>query len=152
MSSARECFSGWLKSLPEERRDALARLVDVIETHLPHGFEPSPGAEAPSWVVPKSIYPPGYHCDPKTPLPFLGLGSTKGHVALYHMGLYSDPELLAWFEAAYRQRVPTKLDMGKSCIRFKKVERIPFDLIGELCTRMTPHRWVEIYESARSRG
>lgn len=100
------------------------------------------------WVVPHSLYPAGYHCSPELPLPFMSVASQKNFVALYHMGIYADNALLEWFQSAYADAVPTKLDMGKSCIRFKRVDRIPFDLVGELAAKMTPDEWISRYESA----
>jgi hypothetical protein len=100
------------------------------------------------YVVPHSLYPAGYHCDPKLPLPFINLASQKQYIALYHMGVYADPALLGWFLEAHAQLGIGKPDMGKSCLRFKKPEKIPFDLIGELCTKVTPQAWIDRYESA----
>ena len=98
------------------------------------------------YVVPHSLYPDGYHCDPKLPLPFINLASQKHFVALYHSGIYADKNLLDWFVSEYPKYVKTKLDMGKSCIRFKKMENIPYPLIAELCQKMTPQAWIELYE------
>jgi hypothetical protein len=98
------------------------------------------------YVVPHSLYPEGYHCDPKLPLPFLNIASQKNYIALYHMGLYADSALQDWFMAEYPERTPHKPDMGKSCVRFKKIEDIPLDLVGELCTKMTVRDWVSLYE------
>lgn len=103
------------------------------------------------WVVPFKTYPAGYHCDPKMPLPFISLASQKNYIALYHMGLYSNKKLLEWFTSEWKKREPKKLDMGKSCIRFKKVDEIPFELIGKLATKMTPKQWIETYESTMKR-
>lgn len=100
-----------------------------------------------NWVVPHSLYPKGYHCDPKTPLPFLSLASQKNHIAIYHMGLYAGI-LLDWFVEKWKTTTPKKLDMGKSCVRFKKPEDIPFDLIGELVSKVTPAEWIRIYEES----
>jgi hypothetical protein len=100
------------------------------------------------WSVPHSIYPDGYHCNPDDPLPFIGIASQKNFIAVYHMGVYSDPKLLKWFTDEYKKRVPAKLDMGKSCIRFKKPDAIPFDLIGELASKMTVNDWITRYEMA----
>ena len=103
------------------------------------------------WVVPHELYPPGYHCDPKQPLPFIGIGSQKNHIALYHMGIYSDPKLLAWFESEWPKHSNRKLDMGKSCIRFKKPEHVTISLIAELAAKMTPSEWIERYEASMKR-
>lgn len=99
------------------------------------------------YVVPHSVYPAGYHCDPKLPLPFINLASQKNFIALYHMGLYADAELLEWFTAEYPRHSSTKLDMGKSCIRFKKPEAIPYALIGQLAKKMSTDDWIRLYES-----
>lgn len=96
--------------------------------------------------VPHSRYPAGYHCNPKDPLPFAGLASQKNHIAFYHMGIYADPALLDWFQKAYAERVPGKLDMGKSCIRFKNPAKVPVDLLAELCSKMTVDDWIALYE------
>jgi hypothetical protein len=100
------------------------------------------------YVVPHSKYPAGYHCNPKDPLPFLNIASQKNHIAVYHMGLYSKPDLLNWFTAAHAKASAKKLDMGKSCIRYKKAEDIPQSLIGELASKMTPDEWISQYEQA----
>src|SRR5690606_14230421 len=100
------------------------------------------------WVIPHSIYPAGYHCDPKLPLPFLSIASQKNFVAVYHMGVYSDEKILNWFTEEYAKTIKTKLDMGKSCIRFKKMDQIPFDLIGELASKITVNEWIQTYEKA----
>ncbi len=99
-----------------------------------------------------STYPAGYHCDPKQALPFISIASQKNFIAIYHMGIYSDPKLLEWFTAEYPKHSKTKLDMGKSCIRFKKPEAIPFELIGQLAEKMTPQNWIEKYESVLKRS
>ncbi|MCH2134095.1 MAG: DUF1801 domain-containing protein [Phycisphaerales bacterium] len=136
----------YLKVLPEDRRAAMKKLRSTIKANLPKGFKEMMNYGMPSWVVPHSRYPGGYHCDPSLPLPFLAIASQKSHVGVYHMGLYADAKLMKWFQGEYPKHVKTKLDMGKSCIRFKKVEAIPCDLIGELCGRMTPDEWIALYE------
>lgn len=147
MTTAPESTARYIESAPEERREALLRLAATIRQNLPEGFEETLGYGMPAWVVPHSLYPAGYHCDPKVPLPFLSFASQKNFVALYHMGLYSDPALLGWFQQEYPKHSKTKLDMGKSCVRFKKPDAIPFALVGELCTRVTPQQWVATYEA-----
>jgi uncharacterized protein YdhG (YjbR/CyaY superfamily) len=139
---------GYISALEDDRRHAMTRLRDVINANLPAGFHECINYGMPAWVVPHSTYPAGYHCDPKLPLPFLSIASQKSHIALYHMGIYADDALLAWFQTEWPNHVKTKLDMGKSCIRFKKVDAIPYDLIGDLCTKMTPQAWIERYEGA----
>ncbi|MCC5891025.1 DUF1801 domain-containing protein [Exiguobacterium sp.] len=130
----------------DKRLDAFIRLIEVIDANLPDGFEKMNDGKGIHYVVPLSTYPNGYHVTPGTPLPFLSVIAQKRHIALYHMGVYSDPNLLRWFEEAYAKEVPTKLDMGKSCIRFGNVKHIPYELIGELVSKMTPAEWVHAYE------
>ena len=117
-----------------------------MKDNLPNGFEEVINYGMPGYVVPHSMYPDGYHCNPSLPLPFIGLASQKNFVALYHMGIYANPKLLKWFTEEYPKHCKSKLDMGKSCIRFKKPEQIPYDLIAELAGKMTVQDWVSIYE------
>jgi hypothetical protein len=137
----------YIDSLPEDRKAAVSKLREVILKNLPRGFSETISYGMLGYVVPHSIYPPGYHCDTKLPLPFISIASQKNFVALYHMGIYADLELLNWFTAEFPKHSKAKLDMGKSCIRFKKPDQIPFDLIGELASKFTPERWIDLYES-----
>jgi uncharacterized protein YdhG (YjbR/CyaY superfamily) len=136
----------YLKQLPEERQPVISKLRAEISTNLPEGFEEQMSYGMLGWVVPHSIYPDGYHCDAKLPLPFINLASQKNFVALYHSGIYADKKLYDWFVGEYPKYVNTKSDMGKSCIRFKKMETLPYELIGELCGKMTVQEWIAIYE------
>jgi len=136
----------YFESLPADRQEVMNRLYSAITSNLPQGFEQGMSYGMLTWVVPHSIYPNGYHCDPKQALPFLSLASQKNFIALYHMGIYADKALYDWFVAEYTNHSKTKLDMGKSCIRFKKPENIPFDLLAELFQKMTPADWVMRYE------
>jgi uncharacterized protein YdhG (YjbR/CyaY superfamily) len=136
----------YLNELPEDRKEGIRKLRDVIAANIPKGFQEGMGYGMPGWDVPHSIYPSGYHCDPKQPLPFVGYASQKNNISFYHMGLYSNPELLNWFVSEYPKHSSRKLDMGKSCVRFKKTEHIPYELIGELMTKMTPQDWIALYE------
>src|SRR5690606_1625087 len=136
-----------LTNVPEERAEAFNRLHQTIIENLPEGFEAAISYGGLGYVVPHSLYPSGYHCKPEEPLPFAGIASQKNSVNLYHMGIYSDPELMKWFTEEYPKHSKRKLDMGKSCIRFKKTQDIPFELIGELMKKMTVQDWVNIYES-----
>lgn len=146
MQSKATTVPAYMKELPEDRVAAVKKLRKTIKDNLPDGFKEGMGYGMPAYYVPHSLYPDGYHCDPKLPLPFINFASQKNFVALYHMGIYADPKLLAWFEKEWPKHVKTKLDMGKSCIRFKKVENIPFDLIAQLCQKMTPEAWIKLYE------
>ena len=141
----------FIASLPEERREPIKILRAAIRKNLPKGFEEAVSGGMINWVVPHKLYPPGYHCDPKQPLPFLSLASQKNSISLYHMGLYGDPDLLKWFQDEWPKASKGKLDMGKSCVRFKKPTDIPFDLIGRLAAKVSPAVWITMYESAIKR-
>ena len=138
----------YINNLPEERKEAILKIRKVISKNLPKGFEAGMGYGMLSYHVPFSTYPSGYHCKPELPLPFMNLASQKNFIALYHMGIYAKKELLDWFVAEYPKHCKRKLDMGKSCIRFKKMEEIPYELIGELVSKMNPTEWIAIYENA----
>ncbi|HFI0978341.1 TPA: DUF1801 domain-containing protein [Streptococcus suis] len=141
-----ESIEAYFSILPNNRKDAVERLHRVILEHLPDGFEVGVLGGMINYYVPLTAYPNGYHCTPGEPLPFLALASQKAHIALYHMGIYMDKELHDWFVTAYQEQVPTKLDMGKSCIRMKNPKNIPYELIGELVTRMSMERYIKLYE------
>ncbi|HEM3684062.1 TPA: DUF1801 domain-containing protein [Streptococcus suis] len=141
-----ETIEEYMAALPDNRREAVERLHQVILDHLPDGFEVAVLGGMINYYVPLTAYPNGYHCTPGEPLPFLALASQKAHIALYHTGIYMDKELHDWFVEGYQQQVPTKLDMGKSCIRMKNPKNIPYELIGDLVTRMSMERYIEIYE------
>ncbi len=136
----------YIGQLPDERKAAVSKLRDTVRKNLPKGFEECINYKMIGYVVPHSLYPAGYHCDTKLPLPFINIASQKNFVALYHSGIYADGTLLEWFKAEYPKYVSTKLDMGKSCIRFKKIEQIPYGLLAELCKKMTVNDWISIYE------
>ncbi len=147
MTIKAETFEEYLSQVPEERKEAIARLRQVLADNLPAGFEEGIGNNMPGFDVPHTLYPAGYHCDPKQPLPFVGYASQKNFIAFYHMGIYAIPELHKWFISEYHKHSKAKLDMGKSCVRFKKPEQIPFDLIAQLARKITPQQWIEIYET-----
>jgi hypothetical protein len=136
----------YLAALTPERQSAMQRLRECLVPNLPEGFEEVMQYGMISYVVSHKLYTAGYHCNPKEPLPFLSIASQKNHIALYHMGLYANQSLLDWFVAAYANAGVGKLDMGKSCIRFKKSNQIPFDLIGILATKMSVDAWIATYE------
>lgn len=146
MSSSATTPEEYIASLPNDRKDVIQKIRMVIQENLPTGFSEEIQYGMLGYVVPHSLYPPGYHCDPKIALPFMSLASQKNFVALYHMGIYSDKTLLDWFISEYPKHSSRKLDMGKSCIRFKKIEEIPYDLIGQLAAKMTPEDWIRLYE------
>lgn len=151
MQSTATTPQAYLAELPADRQEAMNQLRQTILENLPKGFAEIMASGMINYVVPHSLYPAGYHCDPKQPLPFLGLASQKNYIALYHMGLYADPEFLEWFVSEYPKHSKAKLDMGKSCIRFKKPEQIPYRLIGELIGKMSAEEWIELYESKLKR-
>jgi uncharacterized protein YdhG (YjbR/CyaY superfamily) len=136
----------YVSQIPEERRDAINRLRTVIKDNLPDGFQETVSYGMIGYVVPHSIYPKGYHSTPKLPLPFINLASQKNNISVYHMGIYSDSKLLEWFKEEYLKRSKSKLDMGKGCIRLKKIDDIPYDLFGELAAKMTVREWIDTYE------
>jgi hypothetical protein len=146
MQSAATTVKDYVDGLPEDRRKAINQLRQEIKNNLPEGFAEEMSYGMIGYVVPHSLYPGGYHCNPAVPLPFLNIASQKNFIALYHMGLYAQPELLQWFQDEYPKHSKTKPDMGKSCIRFKKPDQIPFALIGTLASKMTPGEWIEVYE------
>lgn len=129
----------------------MAKLRQTILDHLPQGFQEGMGYGMMGYSVPHALYPAGYHCSPKDPLPFAGLASQKNNISFYHMGIYADPALLDWFVSEYPKHAKGKLDMGKSCIRFKKMDDIPYALIAELMAKMTPQQWIDRYESMLKR-
>jgi hypothetical protein len=135
----------YIESLPEDRQEIISKIRKVLLKNLPKGFKEVMSYGMLGYVVPHSIYPDGYHCDPKLPLPFISLASQKSHIALYHMGLYGGKHL-EWFQKEWQKVSPKKLDMGKSCIRFKKAEDVPIELIGRLAAKITPSEWIEVYE------
>ena len=136
----------YLTEIPVERKLAFEKLRNIILENLPDGFEECMGSGMINYVVPHATFPAGYHCNPKDPLPFLGLASQKNFIAVYHMGIYSKPELLEWFVSEFPKHSKAKLHMGKSCIRFKKPDQIPFELLAELFQKMTVQDWIETYQ------
>lgn len=147
MHSASTTPDEYLSSLPEDRKPAMTALRNVILENLPEGFAEVMSYGMLGYVVPHSIYASGYHCDPKQPLPFMSMASQKNFIALYHMGIYSDKSLLSWFKDEYSKQSSSKVDMGKSCIRFKKPGEIPMDLIGKLASKITVADWITTYEN-----
>lgn len=137
----------YIENVDAERKKAFQKLYNTINENIPEGFEVEIIYGMIGWVVPKSIYPKGYHCSPELPLSFLSLAAQKNFLAIYHMGIYADPNLLNWFVGEYPKHSKRKLDMGKSCIRFKKMDEIPYELIGELCKKMSVAQWIQLYES-----
>ena len=137
----------YVVQVPEERRASFIQLRQSILEQLPQGFEEVMSYGMIGYVVPHSLYPDGYHCAPALPLPFMNIANQKNFIAFYHMGIYAEPELMKWFVDEYNALGLRKLDMGKSCIRFKKWEEIPFDLIGQLVAKRSPKDWIKVYEA-----
>ena len=145
MQSKAATVKEYLDSLPPERKKIITNLRKVIVKNLPKGFEETMSYGMIGYVVPHKLYPNGYHCTPKLPLPFLNIASQKNHIAVYHMAL--NGPLLDWLKSEWKKHTDKKLDMGKSCVRFKKAEDVPVKLIGELVQKLTPFQWIEIYEN-----
>lgn len=148
MTSKASTPEEYIAELPEDRVEAMEKLRSTIKENLPKGFEERMIYGMIGFVVPHTIYPDGYHCSPELPLSFINIASQKNFIAVYHSGIYANEELLNWFVGEYPKYIKTKLDMGKSCIRFKKPDQIPFDLIAELAQKMTVQEWINIYEKA----
>jgi hypothetical protein len=148
MPSPFKNVNDYILSIPEDRAEAFQNLRKAISSNLPKGFEECISYGMIGYVVPHSLYPKGYHCNPKLPLPFVSIASQKNFIALYHMGMYADKKILDWFVAEYPKYSKKKLDMGKSCVRFKYIDDIPFDLIGTLMQKLSVKDWIKCYETA----
>ncbi len=151
MQSKAKTVADYIDSLPSDRKKIIIEIRKTILKSLPKGFQEEMNYGMIGYVVPHKLYAEGYHCDPKMPLPFINVASQKKHIAVYHMGLYSSGKLLDWFQDEWKVYSSKKLDMGKACIRFKKPEDVPLDLIGELTSKLTPQQWIDIYEKAKSK-
>ena len=151
MQSIAKTPDEYIAGLPHDRKDAISALRKVINDNLPKGFKEGMYYGMIGWVVPLETYPAGYHCDPSQPLPFMSIASQKNHIAIYSMCVYSDNSLMEWFREAWPQYSSKKLDMGKSCIRIKKPNDVPLELIGKLASKVTPQQWIELYEKALKR-
>jgi len=148
MTSDAKTPEDYINNLPEDRKKVIEKLRETILKNLPSGFVEMMSYGMIGFVVPHKIYPQGYHCNPKLPLPFINIASQKNFIAIYHSGMYANKEILDWFVREYSNHTKRKLDMGKSCIRFKKPEEIPYKLIGELAAKMTPQEWIHCYEKS----
>ena len=137
----------YLDELSDDRKGPVNKLRQQIHENLPKGIEEQISYGMLGYVIPHSVYPNGYHCDPKMPLPFMNLASQKNFIAVYSMAIYTKKDIYDWFTFEYAKRCKYKLDMGKSCIRFKKMDDIPYELIGELTTKITTEEWIAIYET-----
>ena len=146
MKSEAKTPEEYLNILPEERKKVISELRKVILKNLPKGFQEVMSYGMLGYVVPHSIYPSGYHCNPKLPLPFMNIASQKNFIAIYHMGMYGNEKLLKWFTDEFPKHSKEKLDLGKGCFRFKKLDQIPYKLIGELAGKVTVEKWIEYYD------
>jgi len=139
-------IQAYLDQIQPIQKEAFEKLRMAILQHLPEGYVECMSYGMIGYVVPHTLFAPGYHCDPKLPLPYMSIAAQKNFIAVYHMGIYSDPAVMSWFTEAYPQHTTQKLDMGKSCIRFKKYDQIPFELIGELAASFTVEAWINCYQ------
>lgn len=146
MQSKANTINDYLAELPGERVESFGKLRDTILKNIPKGFEEVISYGMIGYVVPHKLFPAGYHCDPKLPLPFVNIASQKNFIAFYHMGLYGDSKLNEWFVNEYPKHSKAKLDMGKSCVRFKKMDDIPYKLISELMKKITVKDWINLYQ------
>ncbi|MDX1446814.1 DUF1801 domain-containing protein [Lishizhenia sp.] len=137
----------YIEQLPEDRQEVIQKLRSIINKNIPEGFKETINYGMLGWVVPHEIYPSGYHCTPELPLPFLSLASQKNFIGFYHMGIYANPELYQWFVDEYSKYSKYKLDMGKSCVRLKRMNDIPYDLIKETVQKMSVQDWISLYEN-----
>lgn len=149
MQSKAATVDEYMKEIPADRQEAMSKLRKEVKKNIPKGFQECMNYGMIGYVVPHSRYPDGYHCNPKDPLPFMNIASQKNNISVYHMGIYGDPSLQKWFESEYAKLKIGKLDMGKSCIRFKNMEKIPFKLIGELASKLTVDDWISRYEKMK---
>jgi hypothetical protein len=149
MKSHAKTVDEYLISVDIKWKASIIKLRDIINANIPQGFQEVMNYGMIGYVVPHSIYPKGYHANPKEPLPFVNLAAQKNHVAIYHMGLYGDKNLKAWFETEYGMLFGKKPNVGGACIRFKKDEDIPYSLIQELIKKIDIHEYIAHYEAAR---
>lgn len=150
MQSKAKTVTEYLNELPDDRKKVLTAMRKALKLNLPKGFEETVGYGMIGFVVPHKLYPKGYHVTPHLPLPFIGMASQKNFIALYHMAMTGD--LLKWFQEEWKEHTTKKLDMGKSCIRFKKPDDVPIALIEKLAEKMSPQQWIEQYETTLNKS
>lgn len=151
MKSDATTVEAYLETLPTDRRAAIEAVRKVILENLDEGYEEGMQYGMIGYYVPHRVYPAGYHCDPKQPLPFATLGSQKGYMSVYLMCVYGHGATRSWFVDAWK-KAGKKLDMGRSCVRFKKLEDLALDVIGEAIRRVPARKYIEFVESARAAG
>ena len=140
-------IENYINQIPVEKKEFFLKLRNTILKNLSEGFEEQFSYKMIGYVVPKSVYPNGYHCNTKLPLPFVNIACQKNFISIYHMGIYLNNNLMTWFINEFPKYSSEKLDLGKSCIRFKKAETIPFELIAELIKKVSVQDWIQLYES-----
>lgn len=128
-----------------EQADALRRMRETISENLPAGYEETCNNGMINWVIPHALYPLGYHCNPKQPIGHFCLTTAKTGITVHVFGIYIVPGIAEWFFVEYEKRVGKKADAGKACIRFKKLDAIPYDLMGELAAKISPKEFIEHY-------
>ena len=146
MKSNSSTIEQYLTVLPEERKIPMNNLRNIIKNNIPEGFEEVMSYGMIGFVVPHSVYPKGYHCNPKLPLPYINIGSQKNFIVLHHLGIYGSNEILEWFLTEYPKYTNHKLDIGKGCVRFKKTNEIPYSLIEELIKKISLEKYIAQYE------
>lgn len=151
MQSEAKTVAEYLSALPVDRQKVMIDLRKAIRKNLPAGFQEVMTYGMIGYVVPHKLYPPGYHVTPEQALPFICIASQKNHIAFYHMALYEGP-LSVWFKEEWKAHSKKKLDMGKSCVRMKKPEDVPVDLLGMVASKLTPQQWIEIYEAGLAKS
>ena len=150
MKSNAKTVAEYLDTLPDDRREAIEAVISVINKNLNKGFEQGMQYGMPAWFVPHSVYPDGYHCDPSQPLPFASIASQKNHMSFYMCGLYYSDEEMERFQTAWK-KTGKRLDMGKSCIRFKKLENLPVEVIGKVAAAQSVDDFILAFDRARKR-
>ncbi len=147
MTTSKITVTDILNNIISDRKIPFNTLHNVIVEHLPNGFETAICYGMISYIVPHSLYPAGYHCKPQEPLQFAAIASQKNAITLYHLGLYGNTELMDWWRREYPKYSKQKLDMGKGCVRFKNFDDLPFQLVGELMSKITVPQWIAYYEA-----
>ncbi|MBX2962286.1 MAG: DUF1801 domain-containing protein [Cyclobacteriaceae bacterium] len=149
MQSKAKTVTEYMESLPDDRKKIITAMRKAVKKNLPKGFKETMQYGMISYVVPRSLYPAGYHANPNDELPFISIASQKNHIALYHMMVYQG-DLHDWFVKEWKKATDKKLDMGKSCIRFRNANDVPLALIGKLSSKITPAMWIKVYSGEQA--
>jgi len=150
MTSKAKTVAQYLKELPDDRREVIEAIRNTIVKNLDKGFQETMQYGGIGYSVPHKLYPAGYHCDPKQPLPFAGIGNQKNHIGIYLFCIYTDETVLKEFVEGWKKS-GKKLDMGKSCVRVKKLDDVPFDVLGKTIKKVTVKKFIGAYEDARTK-